>query len=83
MVALMALVTLLVVYCGAFNIRPTIILDLFVCLVTENIFNAPLWLFHRPKASLDDGIFLIHHFSIAQPKVKKIKFIVQQRSQLV
>lgn len=42
MVALMALVTLLVVYCGAFNIRPTVMLDLFIRLETKNIFNAPL-----------------------------------------
>ena len=61
MVALMALVTLLVVYCGAFNICPTVMLDLFIRLVMENVFNVPLWLFHRPKASLDEGIFLIYH----------------------
>lgn len=42
MVALMALVTLLVVYCGAFNIRPTVMLDLFIRLETKNVFNAPL-----------------------------------------
>ena len=60
MVALMALVTHLVVYCSAFNILPTVMLDLFVRSVTEDVLNAPLWLVDCPNASLDDGIFLFH-----------------------
>ena len=60
MVALMALVTHLVVYCSAFNILPTVMLDLFVRSVTEDVLNAPLWLVDCPKASLDDEIFLFH-----------------------
>ena len=60
MVVLMALVTHLVVYCSAFNIRPSVMLDLFIRLVMEDILNAHLWLVDHPKAFLDDGIFLIH-----------------------
>ena len=42
MVALMALVTPLVIYCGAFNVRPMVMLDLFIHLVTEDVLNVPL-----------------------------------------